>query len=366
MSEATLIRIWPTALKNPPVDPFSSNVPQVVGIEITGRCQLRCRHCFNRSGPDNHNELSLEVIERFLDEMIGWNAHYLRISGGEPTFHRQFREVIDACQRRQIKIAMNSHGIYSSETLAYLKTAPIDLFLISVDGLEANNDAIRGAGTFQRAIGSCRKLHQAGQKVMISYHVGAGNQVDIGELIALAAKIGIGVKVSPIRPIGRAVEELPRALIQPEDHFQVVQKVVELRRDYPNIQILTDFDILEGTAPGDCQRDPNASSCKAGRTMVNINYDGSIYPCAFFVTPAGEFSAGNICDQSVTEVWKNSPVFQPFRVHQKSETCRSCGHYQRQCVGGCPAIAHATTGYLDILDPTCFADSVKPPEGGTI
>src|ERR1043166_7245262 len=74
-----------TLLQQPPVAPFYSTSPQDIGISITGRCQLRCHHCFNRSGPDNPHELPLEVIERFLDEMLTWGVHFLRLSGGEPT-----------------------------------------------------------------------------------------------------------------------------------------------------------------------------------------------------------------------------------------------------------------------------------------
>ncbi|MGH9935999.1 MAG: radical SAM protein [Blastocatellia bacterium] len=357
-----LVQITPTRLRQPVIEPFFSAAPQVVGVEITGRCQLRCRHCFNHSGPDNRRELPVDVIERLLDEMLTWGVRDLRLSGGEPTFHRQFREVVKACQERGIRIAMNSHGVYSAELLDYLQTAPIDLFFISIDGLEANNDAIRGAGAFRRASHSCRKLRAAGQRVIIAMHVGAGNYQDVSGLIELAAEIGVGVKFSPLRPVGRAIEELPRSLIQPADYLAVVREVSRLRAVYPDIQILTDFDILDGAPSGDCHRDPNSASCKAGRTMVNINYDGGIYPCAFFVTPEGEFSAGNIYRETVTEVWRRSPVFEPFRIHQKSEVCQSCSHYRRQCVGGCPAIAHFTTGHLDAHDPTCFADLVRPPD----
>ena len=246
--------------------------------------------------------------------------------------------------------------------LSYLETAPIDLFLISVDGMEANNDAIRGRGTFRRATHSCRELHRAGQNVTISFHVGEGNRTDVAEIIALAAEMGVNIKVSPIRPIGRAVEELPNSLIQPNNYLQVVREAIELRKKYDRIKTFTDFDILDNSPDNGCQREPKTASCKAGRIMVNVNYDGRIYPCAFFATPEGEFSAGNIYETTVMEAWKTSPVFQPFRMQSKSETCQSCEYYQKKCVGGCPAIAHFTTGSLDARDPTCFAHLVKPPE----
>lgn len=354
-----------TILQQPVVAPFYSATPKDVSLSITGRCQLRCHHCFNRSGPDNSHELPLATIERFLDEVVSWGVHFLRLSGGEPTYHRQFRDVIEACRQRQIRIAMNSHGVYPGAMLTYLLSVPIELFLISVDGMEINNDAIRGRGTFKRAIHSCQQLRSAGQRVMIACHIGTNNRGDIGELTALANEIGVDIKFSPIRPIGRAREELPNALIRPEDYLRVVQEAAQLRHLYPNIRINTDFDILNGPPDSDCRPDPKSASCKAGRTMIHINYDGTIIPCAFFATPEGEFSAGNIYQESVTHVWQEAPTFQPFRVHQKSRTCQRCGYYQKQCAGGCPAIAHFTTGSLDAHDPTCFIDLIESPEGAS-
>jgi radical SAM protein with 4Fe4S-binding SPASM domain len=348
-----------TVLQHPTAEPYFSDDPADVSISITGRCQLRCHHCFNRSGPENRHELPLPVIERFLDEVVGWGVTALRLSGGEPTHHRQFREVVEACRRRGLAIAMNSHGVYPERLLAYLRSAPIAHFLISVDGMEANNDAIRGRGTFRRATHSCGALRAAGRQVTIACHLGSTNVGDVGALVALAAELGVDVKFSPIRPVGRAAEELPGVVLRPEVYLGVVQEITRLRRRYPATRVFTDFDILDGAArgaaSGDCGRDPARASCKAGRTMVNVNYDGGIYPCAFFVTPEGEFSAGNIYDVSVAAAWRTSPVFEPFRVHQKSGTCQSCGHYQHACAGGCPAIAHFTTGSLDAHDPTCFA-----------
>jgi radical SAM protein with 4Fe4S-binding SPASM domain len=354
---------WPTRLDNGTDQPFFSSMPKDVGISITGRCQLRCHHCFNRSGPDVKHELPLEVIERFLNEVASWGVKFLRLSGGEPTFHGQFRQVLDACRRRELRVAMNSHGVYRPDLLEYLKTAAIELFMISIDGMEANNDTIRGRGVFQRATHACRELLAAGQRVMICTHIAAGNLADVPALIALAGQMGADIKFSPIRPVGRAAEEMPGAdLTRPEDYHQVVRHISELRPRYPHIKIVTDFDVLDASPvpTGECRRDPGSSSCKAGRTMVNINYDGGIYPCAFFVTPDGAFSGGNIYHQTVGQTWIRSPVFEPFRVQRKSDLCQSCGHYGARCVGGCPAVAHFTSGALDSHDPTCFAHLIDP------
>jgi MoaA/NifB/PqqE/SkfB family radical SAM enzyme len=273
----TVIRSLPL-LHGPPVAAYYSEVPRDVGIEITGRCNLRCRHCFNDSGPDSPHELALERIEALLDEVKSWGVREVRISGGEPTVHPHFREVVEACRRRGVGIGLNSNGIYTAEMLDYLKRALIAIFFISIDGLEANNDAIRGRGTFRRAVETCRELKTAGQKVMINFHVGEGNCGDVPGLVALAAGLRVDLKVAPLRPVGRAARELPPFLIQPRNYYTVVRELTRLRRVYPHIRIFTDFDVLDGPPSSDCARDPGRASCKAGRTLINVRSDGAIKP----------------------------------------------------------------------------------------
>ena len=312
---------WLNKLGNSSVQAFFTPEPKDICIEITGRCQLRCKHCFNNSGLGNNQELPLSLIERLLDEMIKWDVQVLRISGGEPTMHHQFESIVDACARHNMPISMNSHGVYTKRVLERLTKAPIERFLISIDGLQGANDAIRGKGTYERAMHSCKILKKTGQAVTIAYHVGNNNIQDLGDLIDIAASIDIDFKVSPIRPIGRAIKELPHSFVSSEDYYNVVQIVSEKRARYPHIKISTDFDILDNN---DEKRElnPNLASCDAGRKMISISYSGDIYPCAFFATPEKTFSAGNIYHDSVISTWRNASVFLPFRVQQKSSKCQ--------------------------------------------
>lgn len=354
---------WPTDLANPTTAPVLSPVPRVVAIALTSLCQLRCTHCFNNSGPENARQIEFEMIERILDEVASWQVSRIRLSGGEPTLYSRFDDVVRACQRRGISVVLNTNGQYSRSMLDYLRGAPIELFIVSVDGLAEGNDAIRGPGSFARAIQACQTLIESGQKLMLCCHVTAATVRDVGGLIDLAARLGCDFKVSPVRPIGRARTSMEGPIVTPAQYVQVVKTVVERRRSTHTIRLFTDFDILEPLEGGhECVRDPARASCKAGRTMVNIDFDGRIYPCAFLATPAGEFSAGTIYEGTIESAWRSAAAFEPLRVHTKSSECKSCLHYQARCVGGCPAISHFTYGVLDALDPTCFASLIPGGE----
>jgi radical SAM protein with 4Fe4S-binding SPASM domain len=350
-------------LENPPVAPYFTARPEHVSIEITARCNLRCHHCYNDSGPDSRHELPVATIEAVLDEVASWRLRALRLTGGEPTAHPGFRDVVTACLRRGLGIGLNTNGVWAADMLRYLCGAPIETFFISLDGLEPNNDAIRGRGTFRRAVETCRALRAAGQRVVIGFHVAEGNRRDVADLVALAARIGADFKVAPMRAVGRARRELPGPAVSARSFHDVVRTVTDLRGRYPHIRLYTDFDVLEPSPDLPRPTGPDLGSCAAGRSMIHLGADGGIYPCGFFTGLADRFRAGSFREEAVAEIWRRSGVFTEFRVQQKSAACRSCGEYRVRCRGGCPAVAYAATGRLDARDPTCFVDPGEPKPG---
>lgn len=96
--------------------------------------------------------------------------------------------------------------------------------------------------------------------------------------------------------------------------------------------------------------------------MLNVNYDGYVYPCAFLVTPQQEFAAGHLHEARLLNLWRESHAFLPFRTLEKDSVCQNCFAYGQTCVGGCVAVSYFTTGRLDAQDPTCFIELVSPAD----
>ncbi|MEA2618560.1 MAG: hypothetical protein QOE72_4343 [Chloroflexota bacterium] len=64
-------------------------------LEITGRCQLRCRHCYSESGPDRgHGSMRTGDWRRVLDEAADLGVSDVQFIGGEPTLHPDLPELI--------------------------------------------------------------------------------------------------------------------------------------------------------------------------------------------------------------------------------------------------------------------------------
>ena len=64
-------------------------------LEITGRCQLRCIHCYADSGPEGgHGTMTAADWERVIDQAAGAGVQVVQFIGGEPTLHPALARLI--------------------------------------------------------------------------------------------------------------------------------------------------------------------------------------------------------------------------------------------------------------------------------
>ncbi len=91
-------------------------------VEVTDRCNLECPICYASSGPMHGKHRTLEEIERMLDAVVRNEGEpdVVQISGGEPTVHPQFFEILDAAKRRPIRhLMVNTNGIRIAKDRAF-------------------------------------------------------------------------------------------------------------------------------------------------------------------------------------------------------------------------------------------------------
>jgi radical SAM protein with 4Fe4S-binding SPASM domain len=76
----------------------------------------------------------------------------------------------------------------------------------------------------------------------------------------------------------------------------------------------------------------SAFLCGAGRSLLNLAEQGTLYPCSLLRIPAG-----NIRDQPLRELWRTSPQLIQLRGFTKANIpqCLGCEHrpYCIPCIG---------------------------------
>ncbi len=83
-------------------------------VEVTDRCNLACPVCYAESAPHHGRHRTLEEIETMFDIIVRNEGQpdVVQISGGEPTVHPQFFEILDMAKTKPVRhLMLNTNGI---------------------------------------------------------------------------------------------------------------------------------------------------------------------------------------------------------------------------------------------------------------
>ena len=97
-------------------------MPRIV-IELTNRCNLSCGHCFDERHAAT-GDLPLEILEKVLREGKGCGIEQVSFTGGEPTIHRRFKDIIQRVAEAGYQFSFVSNGVsFPGSIHCYLCTA---------------------------------------------------------------------------------------------------------------------------------------------------------------------------------------------------------------------------------------------------
>ncbi|ABF41135.1 Fe-S protein, radical SAM family [Candidatus Koribacter versatilis Ellin345] len=183
-------------------------------IEICDHCNLSCPICYAESGPSRQSYRSLAQIEKMLDAVVRNELHpdVVQISGGEPTIHPQFFEVLDLAKARPIRhLMVNTNGIRIAQDEAFaerLATYMPDFELyLQFDSFEREPLMIlRGADLRSIRQKAVERLNALGISTTLVVTLQKGlNDHEIGKTIdwALEQPCIRGVTFQPVQDAGR-------------------------------------------------------------------------------------------------------------------------------------------------------------------
>lgn len=123
--------------------------------EFTRKCNLRCHHCISRIYYHKiQDELSLNESYRVLDHCRQADIDLVHFFGGEPTFRKDFRNLLLRCDDLSLGTSFTTNGTFFNEefvdflgSITWLR----GIFVSFEDILEPTQDYIRGDGTFLAA-----------------------------------------------------------------------------------------------------------------------------------------------------------------------------------------------------------------------
>lgn len=270
-------------------------VPLHCQIELTYRCELRCRHCYlGHAGSAEAEELSTAEIVDLLDQLRDMGCLFLLLTGGEPFLRRDFEEIFAEARARRFATSFITSGWgFDPELLGRLARAGIDSAQVSLYGPDAaTHDGMTGtSGSFDQALGCMRTLRDLGVRVRAAVtptvdSVGGIEAVrDLLKRERIAA--GLGIYMAPTRQGDEAVSDLT------VDEAGLARVLAAFPMD---------------SAPRMSVKGPSDRPCGAGADTLSVDPFGTVYPCLLMRTPAG-----SVRERPLAEIWLDSDVLKELR-----------------------------------------------------
>ncbi|MET3711622.1 putative radical SAM superfamily Fe-S cluster-containing enzyme [Sphingomonas trueperi] len=183
-------------------------------IEINSACNLACPVCFADAEDLHGAHLPLATIEAMLDALVASEGEpdLVQLSGGEPTLHPQFFEILDAVKRRPIRhVMINTNGVRIAQDLSFVARLagykPALEVYLQFDSLddEALMD-LRGARLARVRQAALEALERADLSTTLVAVVKRGvNDGEIGRIVQHALEWACvrGVTFQPVQDAGR-------------------------------------------------------------------------------------------------------------------------------------------------------------------
>jgi MoaA/NifB/PqqE/SkfB family radical SAM enzyme len=163
-------------------------------IELTNRCNLHCHHCFSgRHG--GRDDLPLSILDAIVAGAAELGFGYLTFTGGEPTTHRHFAEVLQRVHDGGYQFGFNSNGWNFATVYPLLLPLRDRLGVItfSLDGATAaTHDHLRGQGSFRRVLQAISVCVAEALPFSVNMVVTAHNRHELAQMAQLAERLGSG------------------------------------------------------------------------------------------------------------------------------------------------------------------------------
>ncbi len=354
---------------NPRINTVDFNERPFIAIwEVTQACDLACVHCRASAQPDRHPlELTTAEGKDLIGQIAQMQAPVFVLTGGDPIKRPDLFELIAHARSLGVRVSLTPSAtpLLTREIVVCLKEAGLARLAVSLDGAcAATHDAFRGmSGSFTRTMDAVRWANETGLPVQINTTFSRRNIGEIKAIVALMESLKITLwSVFFLVPTGRgklddllnaddfeevfsrlyslsksASFDIKTTEAQHYRRFLLQQRIAERKQGKEEVAAGKVADVI-GRAP---------RGLNDGKGFVFISHTGEVFPSGFL-----PLTAGNIRQQSLAAIYRESELFRKLRDTSKLEgKCGAC-EFKEIC-GGSRSRAYALTGNPYGEEPCC-------------
>jgi len=319
---------------------------------ITNACDLKCRHCYDRS---KRSPLTLKDGMKILGDMERFcfernTRGHICFTGGNPFMSPVFFELYRSAAQRGFSTSILGNPVKRPLLEKMIEIQKPGYFQVSLEGLWRHNDFIRGEGHYSRVMGFLDILKELHIKATVMLTLTKDN---MDQVIPLSRELKGKADYFTFNRLSQVGEGADLALPSRSEYAVFLDKYVEASRDNPIIGFKDNLlNIILDKRGEKAFSGCTGYGCGAAFNFITVLPDGEAHACRKFPS-----LIGNALNQTIQDIY-DSDIAQKYR-----EGCRRCdGCRLRPVCGGCLAVANGQG--LDVfndVDPFCFIDDDTSP-----
>jgi len=272
----------------------------------TFRCNAKCHMCEIWKHPTKPSEeLDPKYYEKLPDGLR------INVTGGEPMLRNDIEDIFKILYPKASLLELSTNGFFTNRIVRLAKRYPNILIRVSLEGLPALNDSLRGTRDgFDHALRTILELKKTKCKnIGFSIVICDKNMDDLVKLYELCSYLGVELGNSVMHnswyfhKTDNAIEDREKAVRLEKEFLKALlqsrrrgikNKLKDYGRAYFNKSILKRFEGLESN-----YRPP----CGAGKDFFFIDPWGNVSPCN---GSDEEWIMGNIKDDSFENIMNSN------------------------------------------------------------
>ena len=263
----------------------------IVYLELTRACNLKCIHCLNNSGIKQKDELTKEDLLKLIKNFSSHGVQEIRFTGGEPLLFNGIYDLIRFATEEGICTSLGTNGtLVTKEVAKKLKESGLKKVFVSIDGNKKTHDKIRGKKNYQKAMHGLKYLQKNGINVRVNSVIMKSNMEDVIKLAKKMSRKKITIFIRRFISSGRG-KHLENNMLNKKDYDYVRNKLQKelTKKTYVNGHYLRNDEGVNSRIKLPFE----IRGCKAGQRAITILPNGDVNLCGFLA--AQDFpKVGNI------------------------------------------------------------------------
>jgi len=308
---------------------ISEVFPEVVSIELTNNCNMRCKHCYGKFDCVGTDEIPKEKLQPLFASLSKIGVSTVELTGGDPSQYRYTSDAIRIALEEGVgSIMLLTNGADLSDELVdtlekYTNQLFVQIDLHSLD--EGYFDWFTGSvGNLPKVIKNIDMLISRGIRVRVCSIFTPGNYHEIKEIAEwVYNRKAFAFAPSLVVELGRASDsdkDENLLFISKDQIIEFGSLVEEVGNTYPK-DFIRKNDVLAD----------KINHCGALLSSCSIRADGELKLCTMDSGDDFALSLGNVLDEPIDEIYaKNRDFINDFSAiimpKQNLAECMNCAN----------------------------------------